>query len=586
MAGVVFQEATQEQVRRYCYDIWLTEYRGNFRYHTFDVQQAWADGIRAWWAGQRSPLIDILGPVKEALRWFWDNILKPPLEALFAGLGWIADRARDAFAVLLVPITATLAWIWDKVSGLGNWIWQQVQAGLSWVWDKINAGLNVISGALDWIWSQVKAGLEWVYQSTAALMSTISEYIVAGLKGIFEGFKAVGEWIFEGLKKLIIDPLVAMLRAAYDALVQVGESIRGMIMASPPTHSPIAIEGTTKRVLSVLGGAFGAWGLSEVGIHLVNAGHPMKNLELRQTRDQIMHYAGFHAMISAFQGTWMRVTVERPLSYEMNALFTPEIPGMSDLVRFEVREVWRPEFRAEQLEEPPSEDFLKYARYQGFEKFHAESYWAAHWDLPSVGQAYEMYHRLRPGRVAPELVFEEEDLMSLLRRQDVLARYRKQLIAIAFDPPTRLEIRQMLGEGVIDQKEAEQLYLDRGSDPKWAPMFAEYAARAAQSDPYRARFVSSALTMYKEGYWSWDTFSSRLSEEGVPQRMIDSIRKLADMEYTIDYYSSLLALYRDQLRKEKISIDEYARAVNAIVVVAERAAILVESERARMKLEE
>jgi hypothetical protein len=53
----------------------------------------------------------------------------------------------------------------------------------------------------------------------------------------------------------------------------------------------------------------------------------MKNLELRQTRDMLIHVAGFHALLHSFQQVYFQLSVEVPLRYELNKLWTPRIPG-------------------------------------------------------------------------------------------------------------------------------------------------------------------------------------------------------------------------------------------------------------------
>lgn len=197
------------------------------------------------------------------------------------------------------------------------------------------------------------------------------------------------------------------------------------------------------------------------------------------------------------------ITIRRPatiaaapfledLEHSSWAAHPSKLPTMADLVRMEYREVFRPEFRAELIEdEPISEDFEKYAARMGFSKAHAENYWGAHWDLPSRTQGYEMYHRLRPaiqldkdGKVVPVGIhklpatyskpFELTDLNTLLKRQDVLKRYRDQLVEIAYKPFTRVDVRRMYRSGVLSFEEVIAAYLDAGYSPERALKMAEF----------------------------------------------------------------------------------------------------------------
>ena|GEM_PF-3165698 len=169
------------------------------------------------------------------------------------------------------------------------------------------------------------------------------------------------------------------------------------------------------------------------------------------------------------------------------------IPSVSELVRMEYREVFRPEYRKELIEdEPISSDFEGYMATQGYSKTWAENYWGAHWDLPSISQGYEMFHRLRPsiqidanGNIVSSggkyhipstysKPFTLDDLNGLLKRQDVLKRYRDQLVEIAYKPYTRVDVRRMYRAGVLDFEDVIGAYLDLGYDPKRALKMAEF----------------------------------------------------------------------------------------------------------------
>lgn len=159
------------------------------------------------------------------------------------------------------------------------------------------------------------------------------------------------------------------------------------------------------------------------------------------------------------------------------------LPSMTDLVRMEYREIFRPEFRKELIEdEPISADFQTLAAQVGYSKAQAENYWGAHWDLPSRSQGYEMYHRLRPamtisGYNLPATYsnpFELDDLNTLLKRSDVLYRYRDQLVEIAYKPFTRVDVRRMYRAGVLSFEEVIAAYLDAGYAPDKALKMAEF----------------------------------------------------------------------------------------------------------------
>lgn len=71
----------------------------------------------------------------------------------------------------------------------------------------------------------------------------------------------------------------------------------------------------------------------------------------------------------------------KPATAYWRSVFTPEIPGAGDLIRFVVREVIGPE------------DFAKWMGLQGYSGAWSKAYWEAHWVLPSRGEVVAAYHR-------------------------------------------------------------------------------------------------------------------------------------------------------------------------------------------------
>jgi len=211
--------------------------------------------------------------------------------------------------------------------------------------------------------------------------------------------------------------------------------------------------------------------------------------------------------------------------------FPTRIPSVSDLVRFELREVFRPSFRRELLREAPSSDFLKWMKKQGYDKFWAESYWAAHWDLPSITQGFEMFHRLRPGRVPPDVQFTRADLERLLKQQDVLPFYRPRLTAIAYLPITRVDIRRMYRLGVIDEKEVEERYKDLGYSPEDAKLLAEYTIKDVGREE-RAVSKSDLVKLYVEGLIPASEFRSELRNLGYKDEDVERLWRLANIMRT------------------------------------------------------
>jgi uncharacterized membrane protein len=129
-------------------------------------------------------------------------------------------------------------------------------------------------------------------------------------------------------------------------------------------------------------------------------------------------------------------------------------PSPSDVVRFAVREVYTPEIVEKYglLEDLPKE-YLEMAKKVGLSEEFAKQYWAAHWELPSITQGFEMFHRG---------IISEDELKTLLRTLDVMPYWRDKIIQLSYNLPTRVDLRRMYAIGVITEDELFNYYRKLG----------------------------------------------------------------------------------------------------------------------------
>ena len=235
---------------------------------------------------------------------------------------------------------------------------------------------------------------------------------------------------------------------------------------------------------------------------------------------------GLLTSISTIEGAGMEPSVRAIQA--LNNLRSPNVtPGPSDLVRFELREVFRDEDRATQLKEPASQQFKDAMRRQGFSDFWADSYWAAHWELPSPLQGFEMFQRLRPGRVPASIAFTEDDLRKLLKKQDVLSEYRDRLVAIAYAPLTRVDVRRMFQLGVLTEAEMVEAYKDLGYDSTNAARLAAFTKKDTDPDE-KAISVSILNDAYLEGTITGPAWDERVRKLGYADDSVEILGFLLD----------------------------------------------------------
>lgn len=218
-------------------------------------------------------------------------------------------------------------------------------------------------------------------------------------------------------------------------------------------------------------------------------------------------YAGMGALVGgAFQlgSAWMTPLTSDILHRSWNN-YPSNMPSASDLVRFELREVFRKDDRIEQVSPiiddevaTTSQVFIDSMQRLGYNQYWADSYWAAHWELPSVGQGFEMFQRLRAGRVKPHLVFDAKELRTLLKKLDILPKYHQQLTEIAYVPFTRVDVRRMYKLEVLDFQGVVEAYQDIGYSLEKATQLAEFTRKDVDDDDI-VSIRSRLITAYEDG---------------------------------------------------------------------------------------
>ena len=108
----------------------------------------------------------------------------------------------------------------------------------------------------------------------------------------------------------------------------------------------------------------------------------------------------------------------------------PLIPPVSDLVLMAVREAFSPEIvQAYGLYDDLPADFVTHAKTIGLDENWSKAYWAAHWQLPSMTDGFEMFHRD---------IIDRSELETLLRTKDIMPYWRDRLTKIAYNNYTRV----------------------------------------------------------------------------------------------------------------------------------------------------
>jgi hypothetical protein len=197
-------------------------------------------------------------------------------------------------------------------------------------------------------------------------------------------------------------------------------------------------------------------------------------------------------------------------------------PGPADLVSFALREAWDQQTVARfdyDAEFPPEFQFWMERQGAGSDMRTdwqiqqglapvtlAQLYWRVHWQALSPTLAYEMFQRLRPGRVRrfqrgdfQPRAFTLADLQQVLKINDYPRPFRDQLAAIAYNVPRLVDIDRFYDLGTIDRAEVYELHLDRGYSPADAETRTSWLTRSIDTKRFKA-LTGDLGKLAKDGY--------------------------------------------------------------------------------------
>jgi hypothetical protein len=169
----------------------------------------------------------------------------------------------------------------------------------------------------------------------------------------------------------------------------------------------------------------------------------------------------------------------------------------------------------------------------GVRKQDAADHYAAHWIQPAPGQLAEMLQRLRPGRVAPDVQFTEQDYLRLLAEQDVLPYFRARMRAVAYAPFGLRFLRQIYDTGGISDQELGERLQDLGYSPADAHVLAmSEGIRRAKTRATQARgwTIPRAVAGARSGLLTPDEGFARVEGQGWTRREWDDALSAADVD--------------------------------------------------------
>jgi len=247
------------------------------------------------------------------------------------------------------------------------------------------------------------------------------------------------------------------------------------------------------------------------------------------------------------------------------------IAGPQDLIRFTVRDVFREDVVSEYGYDEGFDEMLQelspYLQKIGMSEEVMKNYWRAHWDLPSLTSAFEMFHR---GYIT------EEDIKNLLRINDMAPYFIDNLVKIAYTPYTRVDIRRMYGAGVLNRAQVKKAYKDLGYDDEKAEnltKFTEISTKPAEKDLSKTEI----LTLYNAGEIQEAQAVKEFQKIGYDSEESKALIELEKVKVERDYKNREKKIISNQYYYNQISREEAVRQLNSLnVTERERETVLKE----------
>lgn len=259
---------------------------------------------------------------------------------------------------------------------------------------------------------------------------------------------------------------------------------------------------------------------------------------------------------------------------ELWTRFTETRPGVQDIIRFAVREVYSPEIAEKFGQFEGSDEVAAIAapdlKAVGVRPEDLRKYWAAHWDLPSVGMGYEMLHRG---------IITEEELKLLMRALDIMPYWRDKLVEISYNPLTRVDVRRMHKIGVLSDEDLQKAYQNVGYNPENAGRMSEFTklynadpndSEKTGKDKERDLTKTDIVKGFADGLFTESEAGGALMGLGYSQEEVEYYFSRVQYEQTRDNVDTFIRAYRAAYIGNTMTRNEITAALGTLNLAGKR----------------
>uniref|UniRef100_A0A6H1ZU05 Putative carbamoyl phosphate synthetase n=1 Tax=viral metagenome TaxID=1070528 RepID=A0A6H1ZU05_9ZZZZ len=228
-------------------------------------------------------------------------------------------------------------------------------------------------------------------------------------------------------------------------------------------------------------------------------------------------------------------------------------PGPQDLFTMVAHEAFEPQIYGPLgLSDEFPEDQVPWLEAQGISREWAMKYWISHWNQPSIQQGFEMLHRG---------VIDRSELDMLMKVVEIPQFWRDKLMAITYNPYTRVDTRRMHELGVLTTQELVQSYQDIGYSAEKAVKMAEFTIRYnAEGDKQLTRSI--ILDSFRSDLISRNDANELLKEAGYSDDVADFYLTHEEYKQALDIQKMYIGIIEDQYKLSMTSEAETRSQLN------------------------
>lgn len=249
-------------------------------------------------------------------------------------------------------------------------------------------------------------------------------------------------------------------------------------------------------------------------------------------------------------------------------------PTPQDLIRFAVRDVYTPKTVAEYgLDQDYPRDLDEAAIKAGLTPQIAREYWAAHWELPSPTQVFDMFHRKQ---------LTEEQVKEYLKSADYMPFWRDHMVKLSYDTIGRVDIRRMYSLGVLSEDDVTLRYEYLGYSPEDARLMTRFTVEDAKNTDEQTP-TTVVMASYKAGTIDRATAFEQLLAVKNTEIIANTLLDNADASIKQELIDLEADAITDQYRNGKIDLAEYQTQLTRIGVPARMLQLTIQRELAQAK---